>query len=277
MPESATIHPDFPPLTRESLAGQFAACGLAAGQTVLVHSSMSKLGWIVGGPVDVIRALLDVLTPTGTLMMPAHTGDNGDPAYWRNPPVPEAWWPVIRQHRPAYDPHVSPTRAMGAIAELFRTWPGVVRSDHPIGSFAALGPKAAYLTGDHRLDSIFGDYSPIGRLHELDGYILLLGVDHSNNTSLHLAEHRANFPGKAARREGTAMLVDGVRQWVEFDLLALNDDDFPTIGDRYEAEHGIPRGQVGQGAVRFMKQRPLIDYAVAWMARNRNFTRHMPD
>jgi aminoglycoside 3-N-acetyltransferase len=277
MPEGSTIDPNFPPLTRVLLAEQFAACGLAAGQTVLVHSSMSKLGWVVGGPVDVIQALLDVLTPGGTLMMPSHTGGNGDPAYWRNPPVPDSWWPVIRQHRPAYDPQLSPTRGMGAIAELFRTWPGVIRSDHPIGSFAALGSNAAYLTAGHRLESIFGDYSPIGRLYELDGFVMLLGVDHQNNTSLHLAEHRATFPGKHNHREGTAMLVNGERQWVGFSMLALSDDDFPTIGDRYEAEHGISRHQVGQGVVRFMKQRPLIDYGVTWMEQNRDFTRPSGD
>ncbi|MCB9454059.1 MAG: AAC(3) family N-acetyltransferase [Anaerolineaceae bacterium] len=277
MPESATINPNFPPLTRDSLAEQFAACGLAAGQTVLVHSSLSKLGWVVGGAQDVIQALLDVLTPSGTLMMPSHTGGNGDPAYWRNPPVPAWWYPTIRQHRPAYDPQLSPTRAMGAIAELFRTWPGVCRSGHPIGSFAALGPQAADLTANHPLEPMFGDDSPIGRLYACDGYVLLLGVDHGNNTSLHLAEYRADFPGKSLRREGTAMLVNGERQWVEFDMLSLNDEDFPTIGDNYESEHGIPRGQVGQAVVRFMKQRPLVDYGVEWMAQNRDFARQSVD
>ena len=74
MPESDTIHPYNVPLTVESLAAQLAACGLAAGQTVVVHMSMSKLGWIAGGPVAVIQALLRVLTPDGTLMMPTITG-----------------------------------------------------------------------------------------------------------------------------------------------------------------------------------------------------------
>lgn len=273
MPEAVTINADFPPLTCQSLTEQFAACGLAAGQTVVVHSSLSKLGWVVGGAEDVIQALLNVLTPSGTLMMPTHTGGNGDPSYWRNPPVPEAWWPIIRQTRPAFDPLRTPTRGMGAIPELFRTWPGVIRSQHPIVSFAALGPNADYLTRDHPLEKEFGDDSPLGRLYELDGWVLLLGVDHGNNTSLHLAEHRANFLGKRTHREGTAMLVNGVRQWVEFDMLILTDDDFPLIGDSYEAKHGIPRGRVGQAEVRFLKQRPLIDYAVEWMETNRDFTR----
>ena len=87
------------PLTRRSLARTLRACGLARGQVVLVHSSMSKLGWIVGGAEVVILALLDVIGQEGTLMMPTHTSDNSDPARWENPPVPEAWWPVIRRRR----------------------------------------------------------------------------------------------------------------------------------------------------------------------------------
>jgi aminoglycoside 3-N-acetyltransferase len=262
---------DVPPIhTIDSLVEQFAACGLAAGQTVVVHSSLSKIGgYIVGGAEAVIWALLKVLTPDGTLMMPTHTTENTEPSKWQHPPVPESYWQVIRDHAPPYNPAISQTRQMGVMPELFRTWPGVQRSAHPIGSFAALGKHAAYLTGDHQLDDEFGETSPLGRLYELDGYVMLLGVTHHNNTSLHMAEHRASWPGKRFVKEGTAMLVDGVRQWVVYEMFDLNSDDFEQIGDLYEAEHGIPRGRVGNAEVRFLKQRPLIDYAVQWMEKNR--------
>jgi aminoglycoside 3-N-acetyltransferase len=162
---------------------------------------------------------------------------------------------------------------MGVIPELFRTWPGVLRSNPPVGSFAAYGPQAVYLTSNHQLLDEFGETSPLGRLYQLDGHVMLLGVPHHNNTSLHLAEHRAHWPGKRYIQEGTAMLVDGKRQWVTFQMLDLESADFNMIGDLYEETHGIPRGQVGKAEVRFMKQRPLIDYAVEWMQKNRDFTK----
>jgi aminoglycoside 3-N-acetyltransferase len=259
------------PHTIDSLADQFAACGLAAGQTVVVHSSMSKIGgYIVGGAEAVIWALLKVLTPSGTLMMPTHTSENTDPATWQYPPVPDYMWPIIRANAPAYDPAITPPRNMGKIAELFRTWPGTLRSAHPIGSFAALGRHAAYLTEIHELRDECGVNSPIGRLYELDGYVLLLGVTHENDTSLHMAEHRANWPGKHTIQEGTAMTVNGRREWVVYEPLDWNDQDFAQIGDDYEAEFHIPRGRVGNAEVRFMKQRPLVDYAVQWMEKNRH-------
>lgn len=267
MPESY----DIPlPHTTDSLAEEFAACGLAAGHTVVVHSSMGKIGgYIVGGAEAVIWALIKVLGEDGTLMMPTHTTENTDPGNWRNPPVPESYWDVIRAHAPAFDPRITKTRKMGVIPELFRTWPGVLRSAHPIGSFAAWGKHAQYLTANHDLYDEFGPTSPISRLYELDGYIMLLGVPHDNNTSLHLAEHRANWPGKRYIQDGTAMYVDGKRQWVAYQMLDMNTDDFDTLGDTYEAAHHIPRGRVGIAEVRFMKQRPLIDFAVEWMEKNR--------
>ncbi len=269
MPEIDTIHANALPLTYDSLVEQFSACGVAAGQTVLVHSSMSRMGWIVGGAVDVIRALLDVLGENGTLMMPTHTSNNTDPSHWENPPVPEHWWPIIREHRPAYDPRVTPSWNMGVLPEVLRTWPGAIRSEHPIGSFVAVGKNAAYLTSEHKLDEEFGQTSPIGRLYELDGYVMLLGVPHDNNTSLHLAEHRALWPSRRYHREGTAMLVNGERQWVEYDMLQLDTDDFDAIGAAYEAKHRIPVYKVGRADVRFLRQRPLVDFAVEYMELHR--------
>ncbi len=269
MPEADTVHPDASPLTVHTLAEQLRACGLAPGQTVLVHSAMSKLGWVCGGPVAVIGALLEALGPTGTLMMPTHTTGNTDPSNWENPSVPEAWWETIRASMPAFDPRITPTRQMGRIAELFRTYPGVVRSAHPIGSFAALGPNAEKLTETHALEEEFGDASPLGTLYALDGYILLLGVGHENNTSLHLAEYRTEFPGKTFVEEGAAMLKEGERRWVTFQSLDWEPDDFGTLGDAYEKAHEIRRHPVGRAEARFMKQRPLVDWAVRWMEENR--------
>ncbi|MBI1279981.1 MAG: aminoglycoside N(3)-acetyltransferase [Anaerolineaceae bacterium] len=269
MSEAETISSAELPLTVDQMVEQLRACGLEAGQTVLVHSSMSKLGWVAGGAQAVIQALVRALGENGTLMMPTHTTQNTDPANWSNPPVPKAWVPIIQANTPAFDASVTPTRGMGVIPELFRTWPEVIRSEHPIGSFAARGPNAVSLTRDHQLLDMFGNRSPLGMLYELDGYILLLGVDHANNTSLHLAENRAHWTGKFFIHEATAMLVNGVREWVTFKMLALDTDDFNTIGEAYEAQAGIQRGRVGKAVVRLMRQRPLIDFAVNWMEANR--------
>ena len=145
-----------------------------------------------------MQGLLDALGPDGTLVVPTHTSGNSDPASWANPPVPEDWWPVIREQMPAFDPRITPSPHMGAIAEVVRTWPGACRSGHPQVSFAAVGPQAEAVTAGHALESGFGERSPLGRVHELDGDVLLLGAGHGSNSSLHLAEHRVPAPPREA-------------------------------------------------------------------------------
>src|SRR5947209_7698951 len=117
--------------TRASLAGNLAKLGIAPGDVILTQSSLRSLGWVCGGATAVVQALLDILGPTGTLVAPAHTAYNSDPSRWTDPIVPQSWWPVIREHLPAYDAALTPSHAVGVIAERVRTWPGALRSAHP--------------------------------------------------------------------------------------------------------------------------------------------------
>lgn len=155
-----TPPPTGPLVTRDTLAGDLRTLGVRPGETLLVHSSLSSLGWVNGGPVTVVKGLLDVLGPDGTLVVPTQSGDLSDPALWSRPPVPEEWWPTIRATMPDYDPRVTPSRGVGVIPETVRTWPGALRSAHPETSFAALGPRAAAIVDGHAPDCRLGWGSP---------------------------------------------------------------------------------------------------------------------
>ena len=259
------------PVTRSRLAAELSALGLARGAIVIVHTSLSKIGWVPGGAQAVIEALLDVLGETGTLVMPAHSAQLTDPSRWRAPPVPEAWWDTIRKELPAYDAARTPTRAMGVVAETFRTYPGVRRSAHPHVSFAALGPAAQTLVGEHPLGSMFGERSPLARLYDLDAEVLLAGVSHANNTAIHLAESRADFPGKRTGEEGAPMLIDGRRRWVRFTDTLPDDGDFTKLGEDFARHTGQERrAPLGWGEARLLRLRAVVDYAERWMPTHRS-------
>ena len=256
------------PLTFDYLSKQFKTIGIRKGQTIIVHCSLSKMGWVVGGSEAVIQALIGAVGENGTLMMPTQTWKNLDPSRGVYD-VPESYWSVIRKHSLAYNPATTPSIGMGVVAELFRTFPGTKRSSHPVRSFAALGAQAEWLLDKHDLEDVFGNSSPLAKLYDLDGYILLIGVDHSVNTSLHLAEHRADYPDKFYVSESSAILVNRKREWVTYQTLNLKADDFATIGNAYEAANKIPLDRLGQATVRFIKQRPLVDWAISWMEQYR--------
>jgi aminoglycoside 3-N-acetyltransferase len=261
---------DGPPATVRTLTADLRALGVPRGGTVLVHSSLRALGWVVGGAEAVVEALLAALGPDGTLVVPSFSTGRTEPSNWQHPPVPESWWPVIRAETPPYDPRVSSTRQMGAIVDCVLRWPGARRSAHPHLSFAALGPLASSVLEPHPLPYGVGEESPLARLYDLDAYVLLLGVGHANNTSLHLAEHRADFPGKETYTEGAAVLRDGRREWATFPDLRTSDEDFPDVGAAFEATGDVVTvGPVGAGTARLMRIRPLVDFGAAEIARRR--------
>ena len=258
------------PVTFDSLCADLRALGVESGMTMIVHSSLTALGWVSGGPQAVVLALQEVLGPQGTLVMPTHSGDFSDPAPWQHPPVPEDWWETIRQTMPAFDPAMTPTRGMGRIVECFRSQPDTLRSNHPHLSFAVRGPLAEQITADHGLEYSLGEHSPLARLYELDAWVLLLGVKHDNNTSLHLAECRAKNPGRKLMQAQAPIRVDGHREWVTFTDVDYDSDDFGKIGEEFEAQAKSLRvANVGYGEGRLFRQRPLVDYAVKWIEEHR--------
>lgn len=254
---------------KEDIKKALSAAGVCRGQAVMAHTSLSSFGFVCGGPQVMIEALLETVGEDGTIMMPTQSWKNLDPeagVHWQEP---KEWWPVIRENWPAYDKDITPTNTMGAVAEMFRKWPGALRSGHPARSVAAWGKYAAYLTEGHDLCNIFGDGSPIGKLYELDGYVLLLGVGYDKNTSLHLADARASYPGKHLAKESSAVMENGQRVWKTYETLAVDGEDFTEIGQAFEQTHEVKKVALGNGEIRFMKQRELVDFAVAWIEKNR--------
>lgn len=254
------------PFTEASLRRDLVKVGVEDGMVVVVHSSLSSLGWVSGGAQAVVLALQSAIGPTGTLVVPTHSTHLSEPSAWRNPPVPDvSWLSAVRDSMPAYDPYLTPTRQMGAVVETFLLQRDVHRSAHPQYSFAARGNAAEEITAGHELANGLG-HGPLEAVYERDGWVLLLGVTHANNTSLHLAEFRSGMRQRTSR--SAPVFVDGHRTWVTFDDFEVDDDVFDALGEAFARDTGLERtGVVGRATARLMPQRALVDYGVEWLQR----------
>src|SRR5579884_2718360 len=176
--------------TEDQLVEDLKDLGLPEGASVLAHTSLRAIGPIDGGAETLVRAFRRVLGPDGTLLVPTFTFDSCDPADWRNPPASMEEVESLRALLPVFDVETTPADAhwMGVFPEIVRQQPDALRSDHPVVSFAAIGPNAAFLTENVPFHYPLGSESPLARLNQLDGWVLLMGVGHTVNRSLHLAE-----------------------------------------------------------------------------------------
>lgn len=270
MAEEHGAAPTRPFVTADGLRAQLRSLGIESGDTVLVHSSLKSLGWVNGGAVAVVQALLAAVGDAGTLVMPAQSNDWTDPEHWKAPPVPREWQKTIRDTMPAFDPRLTPTQAMGSVAELFRTWPGTVRSAHPSSSFAALGPLAAQITRDHPLSDPLGADSPLGKLHDLAARILLIGVDFDTCTALHFAESIV-WPDRRRILEGAPLMIDGARRWVRFEVPQLMDSEaFLAVGASALRAGIAVTGPLGSARGVLVGMRALVDHAVGFWSSERN-------
>lgn len=251
--------------TKASLEADLAAIGFSNGSNVMVHSSLSALGWVVGGAKTFVSACLEVIGKTGTLVMPSETPQCADPKEWDNPTVPENLYPKIRENMPLFDPAVTPT-SMGAIPECFRNWPGTERSEHPLTSVCANGPLAGEIVSEHSLEFSEGSNTPFEKVYDLDFSILLLGVGFNRCTILHFAESRVT-----KRRTTTSrfpVMKENKRVWMEVeDMAADNSTHFPLLGAEFVEQRNYSHSKIGEADSIFFRAADLADFASDYFER----------
>lgn len=233
-------------VTTTSLESALRDAGLGPGDAVLVHSSLRSVGPVDGGPANVVSVMLDLLGPSGILMVPTFT-------YTRD---------LIK---PWFDSRTT-AGLTGALAEAVRRWPGSVRSLHPTHSVAAIGSRADEMTTGHLQVRALGIGSPIDRLAQAGGKVLLIGVDHRASSTIHVGEERAGVAKGAwydHKLEAMVRLPGG-------ELVSHEVDDSPSCSAAFNAIDGPLRdrqlvidGKVGGAALQVMRASDVVETVVA--------------
>ena len=238
------VQQDKREISRGELVEQLRALGVEEGGVLLVHSSFRAIRPVEGGPAGLITALRDAIGPRGTLVMPSWIGDDNSP----------------------FDPTTTPSAGdLGVVPQTFWRMPGVLRSTHPF-AFAAAGPQAPRIVGDPLPLPPHIPESGVGRVHELDGQVLLLGVGHDADTTVHLAELTAGVPYRVPHhitviRDGRLTRID----YGENDHCCLR---FALADDWLRAEGLQREGLVGHAHSRLARSRDIVRLAVAELERD---------
>jgi aminoglycoside N3'-acetyltransferase len=222
----------------DEIVEQLRALGVEEGGVLLVHTSFRAVRPVAGGPRGLIEALRAALGPGGTLVTPSWTGDDDAP----------------------FDPAATPaSEDLGVVADTFWRMPGVARSDHPF-AFAAAGPRAKEITADPLPLPPHVPASPVGRVHDLDGQVLLLGVGHDADTTLHLAELLAGVPYRQPKH--ITVLRDGRPVRVEYGENDHCGERF-ALADGWLRERGLQaEGDVGHARARLVRSRDVVRVAL---------------
>jgi aminoglycoside 3-N-acetyltransferase len=177
-------------VTHDDITAGLRALGLRHGDGLMLHSSLKSFGLVQGGPRTIILALMEVLSPEGTLLMPSF--NHGAPFQAGGPGY--------------YAPLETPTRN-GIIPDTFWRTPGVLRSLDPTHAFCAWGRHAERYVAFHHRTLTMGPGSPLGLLCADDGYALLAGVDYRPNTFHHVVEMSTGAPCLGLRTEEYPVLL----------------------------------------------------------------------
>ena len=251
------------PISKNDLIRDLKALGLSSKDHVIIHVSMSKIGWIIGGEVTLLQTLQSFFDE-GTIVMVTQTGDLSDPRNWENPPVPSSWTNKIIENMPTYDKYVTPPNRLGRLPRLFYNAKDVYRSDHPMDSFAAWGKRAEEVTSFCDYHCAFGDKSPIQYMIDHDFKMLMIGTSYDTATVLHYAETKVKHP---PRMKQLLFINDehGQRHVLEVEDIDYDTIYFNEIGQDYEKYHHIQKGFMGQAETKVVDVKSLVQHGVTYL------------
>ncbi|ASQ90603.1 aminoglycoside 3-N-acetyltransferase [Prosthecochloris sp. GSB1] len=268
-------------VTKSQLVNEIRKLGLTEGQTVMLHASVKSIGPIVGGPQTILEAVLEIITSSGTLVMLVGWEDN--PYNIFNASIQDNidQWPENKRLNfyetcPAFDPEHSRSdiRKMGILTEYLRTYPGSLRSRHPLG-YAAVGKLAQHILKDQQWQYREGSGSPLEKLCDVGGKVFLLGAPTSTVTLIHYAENHAKIPNKKIVRYKMPILQDGEKVWKDFEeydfingIVPWPEDYFKSIVDEYIEKGNGVQGTVGMAQCHLFDAKDLNNFSVKWMERN---------
>lgn len=237
--------------TKQDITEQLRSMGVPRDRVVLVHTSLRAVGEVEGRGEGFLDALIEHCTADGGLLcIPTHT--------WANP---------VREDTFKLD-MMSNATCIGTLPNIAAGDARGVRTPHPSHSMAVFGDPdrvAAFVAGEEHIVSPGDPRGCYGKIFDMDGRILLVGVGHNRNTYLHCVEQMLEVPNRlGAVRKVRVRYPDGrVEERDHCGHRAEGIKDISAHYPKYEPafrHHGcIVDGMLGNAATQLCSARGMRD------------------
>lgn len=246
--------------SKEEIRQQLETLGIQKGMVLLIHADTRRLGYLIGGEQVLIEALMDIVGYEGTIIMPTFTPQMADPSCQKKH-ISRAYWQEVRDHAMPFDKKLTPPKNCDPLVHQFLRNEGVVRSYHPLYSFAAWGKYAKLICDKHPLHFGLSKESPLGKIAEFNGYVVMLGCEYEECCLFQLARYQGELPIRiiSAPIENNHKTV-----WKDMLELDYNTKNFSEIGEVMEERSIVKTSYIGNGRCRFFSAREAVTLATAY-------------
>lgn len=243
---------------KQDIKIQLEQLGIQKGMLLIVNADTLHMGYLNGGCQAVIEALMECVGYEGTIVVPTFTPQYKDPACQKDKP-PRQQWQEIRKQALPFDRKLSEPMGADPFVYQFLRNDAVLRSNHPLYSFAAWGKYAKLICDKHPLHFALGKDSPLGKIYEMNGYCILLGCEYEACTMFHMAEYQKDiFPVKlvSAPIESNHRIL-----WKDLLDIEQHNENFSEIGEVMEDRKIVKTAYIANSKCHFFSAREAVNLA----------------
>lgn len=247
--------------SKEEIIQQLEVLGIQKGMVLLLHADTRRLGHLIGGEQILIEALMESVGYEGTIIMPTFTPQLMDPSCQKKRVNP-MFWEDVRHNALSFDRKLTPPLHCDALIHQFLRNDGIVRSYHPLYSFAAWGKYAKIICDKHPLHFGLSKDSPLGKVVDFNGYVVMLGCEYEDCSIFQLARYN----GEQSPIRVISAPIENNHKVLWKDMLELDYDtkNFSQIGEVMEERSVVKTSYIGNGRCRLFSAREASTLATAY-------------
>ena len=259
-------------LSKKDFIYAFKKLGIKQGMDLVVHSSLSRIGYLVNGPKDILDALSEIVNlKKGTIILPTHTSQISDPRQWSKGGFSKAEKEKIRLNMSCFDKKFTLPSNRGILSNYILNYKNAYRSDHPLNSFCGIGKNAKKIMSQHSLFEPESINSPLGKLYINRGYVLLIGVKLNKCTAIHLAENIAGVKYLKKSKVKILVKINNKKKFIVMKKYAINSDKFNKLYKLPEIKNIINKININKVSLNLISIYDLVNKIVKILKKKDNF------